>query len=147
MPEVRVGRGRPVFKPTPAMKRSVERMVACGDSQETIARALGIDDETLRKHFGEELKTGYAKRRRQVVDLLFEGAEKGNASLIKRVEEMTRLQGAAADFAQGDNVHVQAPTRVLRRGKKEMQQEEALTAGINSEWGDDLAPLAGTKPN
>jgi hypothetical protein len=120
-------------------------MVACGDSQETIARALGIEDDTLRKHFQNELKTGYAKRRREVVDMLFKAAKSQNVSAIKRLEEMTRLQGAAADF---DKSTEDAPKpRGPKPGKKEVQREEALNAGVNSEWGDDLAPLPGSKLN
>jgi hypothetical protein len=145
------GRGRPAFKPTPAMRRTVELMVACGDSQETVARALDIDDDTLRKHFPEELKNGWAKKRREVLRWLEAGARKGNATLIKRLEEMTRLQGAATDFeGRGDEkgaASTSAPSRSRKLGKKEQQREEAFAAGLNSEWGEDLAPLPGTKPN
>jgi hypothetical protein len=132
------------------MRTTVERMVACGDSQETIARALGIEDDTLRKHFGDELKTGYAKRRRQAVDLLFDGAAKGNASLIKRVEEMTRLAGAAADFDRPDAPRPAAGSRKVKAnklGKKEIAHDKAMVAGSDSDWGDDLRPPPNVLPN
>jgi hypothetical protein len=146
MTKPRAGRGRPAFNPTPAMRRTVERMVACGDSQNTIARAIGIEDDTLRKHFDEELKNGYAKKRREVLNWMYEGARKGNATLIKRLEEMTRLAGAAADFDRaGDKPETPAAPqpRVRRMGKKEQLREDALTAGVDNEWGDDLAPPSG----
>jgi hypothetical protein len=133
-------RGRPSFKPTRTSRATVERMVACGDSQETIARAIGIDEATLRKHFADELATGYAKRRRQVVDMLFTGASKGNASLIKRLEEMTRAAGAAAEFDQPAR-----PPKPAKLGKKDAADLAARTAAVGSDWGDDLTP--GTKLN
>ncbi|EFG6100970.1 hypothetical protein BMP26_005299, partial [Escherichia coli] len=93
-------RGRPPFKPTLAQRRVVEQMVSVGDSKEMVARAIGIDVDTLDKHFPEELLNGAAKKRREVLDMLYKGAKKGNASLIKKLEEMTRIVGAAADFAR-----------------------------------------------
>ena len=135
--------GRPAFKPTRAMRLSVERMLACGDSQNTVARALGIDDDTLRKHFAEEIATGAAKRRRQVVDAVFAGVDEGNASLIRKAEEMTRA-GAAQSSVRDERPEV---NRTDKRGKKEIQRDEAATAGEGSEWGEDLKPLRGTPLN
>lgn len=145
-------RGRPLFKPTPAMRRTVEQMVSVGDSQVTIARALGIAKDTLELHFAEELKTGYAKKRREVLDLLFKAAKKGNVTALRTLEGMTRVAGAAADFdekAGRDETSDKpiAPSRAVKLGKKEIQREEAFNAGLHSEWGEDLAPLPGTKPN
>lgn len=142
------GRGRPSFVPTPALRRTVERMIACGDTHDVVARALGIDPNTLRKHFESELAHGYAKKRREIVDMLFDGAKKGNASLIKRVEEMTRLAGPAADFEARDPAGTeQKRTRQPVKGKKEVQRDEAMNAGLSSDWGDDLPVLPGTRPN
>lgn len=141
-------RGRPAFIPTVAMKRTVERMVACGDSKDTIARAVGCSIPTLDLHFDEELKNGFAKKRREILNWMYDGARKGNATLIKRLEEMTRLQGAAADFEARDEGTTSTPKpRAVKLGKKEIQREDAMAAGVNSEWGEDLAPLPGTKPN
>ncbi len=123
------------------MRLSVERMMACGDSQNTVARALGIDDGSLRKHFAEEIATGGARRRRQVVDAIFAGVGKGNAALIRRAEEMTRASSAQEAIRDPD----QPPPAVAdRRGKKEIRRDEATTAGEGSEWGTDLSPLPGT---
>lgn len=135
------GRGRPAFKPTPRMRVTVERMLACGDSQNTVARALGIDDDTLRKHFAEEIANGAAKRRLEVVNAIFDGVKAKNASLIRRAEEMTRIASVQADLRPDDP----APgPRTDKRGKKEVRRDEALAAGEDSEWGEDLKPLRGT---
>ncbi|MCF6120887.1 MAG: hypothetical protein E5X35_07560 [Mesorhizobium sp.] len=153
MTEPKRGRGRPAFKPTPAMRRTVERMVSCGDVKDTIARAIGCSIPTLELYFDEELKNGWAKKRQELLNWMFNGAKKGNATLIKRLEEMTRISGAAADFEArqekaGAGASPQQPaSRAAKPGKKEVQREEAFTAGVNSEWGEDLAPIPGTKPN
>ncbi|MBR2689180.1 MAG: hypothetical protein IKE42_15110 [Aquamicrobium sp.] len=151
MPVAKRPRGRPQFKPTAAQRRTVEQMVSCGDSKRMIARALKIDEDTLGKHFLEELENGAARKRREVLDMLYKGAKKGNATLIKRLEEMTRISGAKENFDQPEKPRGKAAApaqpRAPKLGKKEIQREAAMAAGQNSEWGDDLAPLPGTKPN
>ncbi len=138
------GRGRPPFKPTAAQRLSCERMLASGDSQNTVARALGIDPDTLQKHFAEEIATGGARRRRQVVDAIFAGVGKGNAALIRRAEEMTRASSAQEGIRDPD----QPPPAVAdRRGKKETRRDEAAIAGEGTEWSEDLKPLPGTNLN
>lgn len=130
-------RGRPPFKATPVRRRTVERMCACGDSHYTIARALEIDDDTLRKHFPEELAGGAAKRRREVVEMVFKGASAGNATLIKRLEEMTRVSSAEVDPLEPREIPA---ARAPKLGKKEVQRQDAMAAGESSDWGDDLKP-------
>lgn len=131
------GCGRPAYRPTKADAATVERMCSVGDSQDTIARALGIDPKTLRKHFADELLNGAARQRRKVVEMVYRGAAKGNASLIKRIEEMTRASSAVLDAEDAPRA-----TRQPKLGKKEAAQQDALTAGAGNEWGDDLAPLS-----
>jgi hypothetical protein len=65
-------------------------MIACGESHETIARAIGCSDETLRKHFAEQLATGAATKRREVIAMLFASAKAGNVSAQRKLADMTR---------------------------------------------------------
>ncbi len=138
-------RGRPPFKPTAALRLTVERMRACGDTHDTIARALGIDDDTLRKHFPGELLNGSARQRRKVVEAVFRGVDNDNATLIKRAEEMTRASAGSADL--DGETRPEKPPRQRKLGKKEVQHQEALAAGADSEWGEDLQPPPGTPVN
>ena len=46
------------FCPSDEQRRTVEAMVSYGIPQLDIARVVGIDDDTLRKHFREEIDTG-----------------------------------------------------------------------------------------
>ncbi|ODT22235.1 MAG: hypothetical protein ABS35_15405 [Kaistia sp. SCN 65-12] len=148
-------RGRPAWKPTLQSRRTVEEMKACGESDNVIARSLGVDVDTLRKHCARELEHGLSNRRREVIGLLFKSARGGNVTAQKRLEEITRTVGAAEEFdrAARDGAGAEsgaAPAPAARQpklGKKELQREEAFKAGVNSEWGEDLAPLPGTKPN
>lgn len=87
--------GRPAYRPTLKQRETVEQMKFCGESENTIARALAIDVDTLRKHFAEELENGHANRRREVIGYLFDAAASKNVAAIKKLEEMGRVASAA----------------------------------------------------
>ncbi|TKT78412.1 hypothetical protein [Aquamicrobium sp. LC103] len=113
-------RGRPVYRPSIEDRKTVEQMKFCGESDNTIARALNIDPDTLRKHFADELADGHAQRRKEVIGLMFDAARGGNVAAIKKLEEMGRV--AAASEA------------VNSRGKKEPKlgkKEERRIAAEN----------------
>lgn len=115
-------RGRPPYKPTIEARQTVEEMKFCGESDNTIARALGIDPDTLRKHFSDELTDGHAQRRKEVIGLLFSSARSGNVSAQKKLEEMGRAVGAAEAVKQRE-------TKAPKLGKKEEQQQAAERVG------------------
>jgi len=119
---MRHGRGV-IFMPTEESRLHVEELVCFGMSHEDIAKALGIARNTLLKHFADELANGRPRRRAELARLSFEAARKGNFSAIKRLEEI----------AVGPRVIKGRPA-----GKKEIAAVEAVTAGENSQWGDDL---------
>ena len=142
-------RGRPQFKPTAKMRRTVEEMVSCGEPKTRIARAIGIDSETLDKHFGDELAHGLSRRRREVLELLFKSARSGNVTAQKQLAAMTGLAAADAEVrrigdAQRDEARAAAAPKV---GKKEAAQAAAESAGLGTEWGDDLQVGATSRPN
>lgn len=143
------GRGRPRFKPTPAHRRTVEQMVACGESQDRIARAIGIATNTLVEHFSDELQHGLARRRSEVLELLFKSARKGNVSAQKALAGITGL-AAAADAVAAMGQPKERPARAAppaKVGKKEAAQAAAENAGAGTEWGDDLHIGTGGRPN
>lgn len=123
------GPGRPTFEPTEEQRLDVEEMVACGMRQDDIARAVGISTPTLVKRFADELAGGGARRRAEVVKMLFGAARKGNVAAQKKLEEMTARAMAAEAF--------QAPAETPK-GKKEAAVDAAHRAGRDSEWGSDL---------
>lgn len=89
-------RGRPSFKPTRANRDKVCELLSVEMTQEDIARVIGCTVPTLRKHFREELKTGAAVKRAEVIGMLYVTAKKGNASAQRHLEAMTRVSTAAA---------------------------------------------------
>jgi hypothetical protein len=64
-------RGRPIFEPTEKQRGQVEAMLRYGISQEETAKALGINEKTLAKHFREEIETGSTKANAQVGEFIF----------------------------------------------------------------------------
>lgn len=61
-------------KPEPSLRRQVEAMAAYGVTEPDIARVIGIDPKTLRKHYRDELATGHIKANSKVAESLFRKA-------------------------------------------------------------------------
>src|ERR1044071_7309780 len=72
--------GRRAHKPDPALRRQVEAMAAYGIPELDIARVVGIDPKTLRKHYRDELDLGEAKANAQIAGYLFNAAKNGNVT-------------------------------------------------------------------
>lgn len=65
---------RPAHKPEPVTRRQVEAMAGYGVPESDIARVVGVDPKTLRKHYREELDTGHVKANAKVAENLFRKA-------------------------------------------------------------------------
>ncbi len=72
--------GRPSFKPTIQQRKQVEDMAGMGLPFEQIAALIGIKDDTLRKHFEDELVTGKGKTNFQVGQSLYKKAIGGDTA-------------------------------------------------------------------
>ena len=127
----------------------VEQMVAAGERRETIARAVGCTVAELEVRFADELEHGAARRRAEIIDIMWRKAREGHPGSIKDLVEMTGaavaersfLDGADADAKGEDDDPVMTPVGRRRRlGKKEQALVDAEGAGSGKEWGDDLAP-------
>jgi hypothetical protein len=66
--------GRRAHKPDPFHRRQVEAMAAFGIPEANIARVVGIDAKTLRKHYRDELDMGQTKATAKVAESLFRKA-------------------------------------------------------------------------
>jgi hypothetical protein len=78
---------RPAHRPEPFLKRQVEAMAAYGVPEDKIARVVGIDAKTLRKHYRDELDTGQTKANSKVAESLYrkatgEGAQSVTAAIF-----------------------------------------------------------------
>ena len=68
------------YQPTEADRNTVKSMAACGFTEESIARCVGVDGidaKTLRKHFRRELNTSVDKANAAVGNALFKMATSG----------------------------------------------------------------------
>ena len=74
------GAGRPAFEPTDHERKQVEAMSGYGLPIEQIAVLVrdGIDYDTLRKHFAQELISGKAKANAQAGQTLFQKVVAGD---------------------------------------------------------------------
>ncbi len=74
--------GRPSHKKTEERARMVQEAAGYGMIHEHIADMLGIDSDTLRKHYKEELAEGKAKARMTIGRTIFQKAEKGDTAML-----------------------------------------------------------------
>jgi hypothetical protein len=123
--------GRPAFEPTDHERKQVEAMSGYGLPIEQIAVLVrdGIDTDTLRKHFTQELISGKAKANAQVGKTLFQKVMAGDTTAAiwwsktqmrwKEVQqhELTGADGAPLEFAKIE--------RVVIRGKADTENSDA----------------------
>jgi AraC-like DNA-binding protein len=67
----------PPYEPSAEQRRLVRTMAGFGVPQEDIARHLGVDPKTLRRHFRDELDTGTTDANLRVAQSLFQMATTG----------------------------------------------------------------------
>lgn len=72
--------GRKPWQPSETERKLVERMAACGITQEQIAKVVGIDPKTLRKYCADELDHASTRANANVAASLYQAAIKGNVS-------------------------------------------------------------------
>jgi hypothetical protein len=66
--------GRRAHRPDERGRRQVEALAAYGVPETDIARVVGIDPKTLRKHYRDELDLGATKATAKVAEFLFRKA-------------------------------------------------------------------------
>lgn len=132
-------RGRPKFAPTARMREDVAIWKAGGMSDEDIARVLGIDCDTMKKHFVEELATHWAQKVAKVISARFRAAIKGNVSAQTKFLETARAVSGEVGLSAADAPAIRCrKERIVPIGKKEAADEAAKTAGQGTEWDEDL---------
>jgi len=134
-------RGRRPFIPTAKHRDRVALLAAAGIPEPAIAAALGCCERTLRNYFAVELKTGRAVKRAQNLERLEAAAKRGNVSAMKAL---------AAAFDRGESRELPAGEPAAERreraeaavrermSKRRLEQRDALIAGQDTDWGDDL---------
>jgi hypothetical protein len=126
-------RGPQGFVPTKAQREKVKLYLAGSISEPVVAHRLGISQNTLRKHFAEELEFGRDLKRADNLDRLERAANKGNVSAMKHLDAKFATSAAENSFT------APAPHASSETGKKQQAQAAAKDAGQGTGWGNDLA--------
>jgi hypothetical protein len=71
---------RKAFLATAAMREQVRSLAARGARQENLAKRIGCDPKTLRKHFRDELDRGMAEANVEIASALFAAAMNGSVA-------------------------------------------------------------------
>lgn len=72
-------KGRPTFKPSEAQRNDVKTLSAVNFKHDAIAEYIGIDSDTLRKHFKQELLTTKMKMLGNAASRLAQAVDRGEA--------------------------------------------------------------------
>lgn len=95
-----------VYKPDDKTRGIVEMLVACGVTQEEIAKLIGISSDTLQKYYRKELDLGKPKANAKIARRLFEKAAEGdNACMFFWLKTQARWKEAQAGDTPQDPIH------------------------------------------
>jgi AcrR family transcriptional regulator len=87
-------RGRPAYQPTDKDRPIAEALSGWSIPQDRIARVIGVDPKTLRKHFADELEIGSAKLEAQLAQNLLRIAQgQDRQALIATIFALTSRFG------------------------------------------------------
>ena len=128
--------GRRAHRPDEPGRRQVEALAAYGVSELDIARVVGIDPKTLRRHYREELDTGHIKATAKVAEFLFRKATTEGPQCVTAAIFWMKTRGGWREAPQSHEVAVKDVT--------EMSDEE-LIARIR-ELDKEIGPMLEMKP-
>lgn len=128
---IRDRRGRPSYAKTKENQQFVAARAAAGWSHARIAADMGIDDDTLRKHFSGELQNGRVYIEGMMIDVLTQRMREGHVPSIRLLKELMDPHPERAP--KGSNAR---PAKAPVLGKKEQQAKDA--ARPPEGWGDLL---------
>src|SRR3954470_8064882 len=96
--------GRRAHTPDPFHRRQVEAMAAYGVPEMGIARVVGIDAKTLRKHYREELDTGQIKATAKVAERLFRKATTDGSQAVTAAIFWLKTRGGWRESPQAHEI-------------------------------------------
>ena len=105
--------GRPAHHPEPSERRQVEAMADYGVPEADIARVLGIDPKTLRKHYRGELDRGHIIANIRVAECLFHKATgDGRQSVTAAIFWLKARAGWKETSLQELSARIEAPSAI-----------------------------------
>jgi hypothetical protein len=128
--------GRPPHAPDTVSRRQVEAMAAYGIPEVDIARVIGIDPKTLRRHYRDELDTGHIKANAKVAEFLFRKATTEGHQCVTAAIFWMKTRGGWREAPQTHEIAV---------NKYDQMTDEELIARIR-ELDAQVGPLIELKP-
>ena len=98
--------GRPSHKPDASSRRQVEAMAAYGVPEQNIAKVIGVDPKTLRKHYRDELDTGQIKATAKVAESLFRKATSDGPQSVTAAIFWLKTRGGWRETPQDHRIEV-----------------------------------------
>ncbi|MBD9571743.1 hypothetical protein [Ensifer sp. ENS08] len=127
-------RGRPSYAKVAENQELVTVLRCAGWNHERIARYIGCDEKTLRKHFSRELDAGADIVEAEALMVTYKRMRQGNSVATGRILDL-------ADKAQLAAPQRRQPAKdpkPEKLGKKAQLDEDAKTGHQNSDWGNLL---------
>jgi len=142
-------RGPAPFRPTAAQRRDAMLLMAGGIGEAGIAAIFQLSVNCLRKHFADELLHGRARKRGENLRRLERAAEEGAVTAMRVLQlvydKAEAREQHARESAAERRERAEAAVR-QRVSKRQLLERDALTAGLDSDWGDDLLPPSDWRP-
>jgi hypothetical protein len=138
------GPGRPPHVPDDRKRNKIILLLAMGWNTKRIAAEMGLDQKTLRKHYSHQLRArdvALDRLRAGRLSILWEAAQQGKVAALKEIgKEIARIEAATFGNAVASDDRRPAKPRPTALGKKEAARIAAASAGMGSDWGEDLLP-------
>lgn len=132
--------GRKAHVPDAFHRRQVEAMAGYGVREFDIARVVGIDPKTLRKHYREELDTGHIKATAKVAESLFRKATSDGSQSVTAAIFWLKTRGGWRETPQAHQVAIADFTKLsdeeLDRRIEELTAIIAAESAIGNSTGD-----------
>ena len=116
--------GRRAHRPDERGRRQVEALAAYGVPETDIARVVGIDPKTLRKHYRDELDLGATKATAKVAEFLFRKATTEGPQCVTAAIFWMKTRGGWRETPQAHEV--------------------AICGDVHDLSDEDLVPIAGS---
>jgi hypothetical protein len=118
---------RKAHKPDAVSRRQVEAMAGYGVPETDIARVIGTDAKTLRKHYRDELDTGQIKATAKVAEFLFRKATTDGSQAVTAAIFWLKTRGGWREAPQDHRVGIMDVTRLSDAELESMVAEHLAT--------------------
>ena len=111
--------GRPSHQPDAKSRQQVEMLVSYGLTHDAIGAIIGVHDDTLRKHYAQELAYGKAKVTAQVANALVKKALSDRADSVNAAKFYLQSQAGwkeRSELAGDPNNPLKSVTEIIVRG-------------------------------